>query len=327
MKVYEIREPKGTDSLVLTDRDTPNPRYGEVLVKLRAASLNFRDLAVARGEYGKSVAYPIVPLSDGAGEIIELGAGVTRWKIGDRVAGIFMQGWVSGVVDAEKAKTALGGGINGVLAEYKTFHYDGLVPIPEHLSFEEAAALPCAGVTAWHALKGLQPGETVLAQGTGGVSIFTLQFAKMAGARVIVTSSSGEKLERAKSMGADVLINYKKTPDWDKPAHGVDRIVEVGGAGTLGKSLKAVRMGGTIALVGVLAGPAEVDTRPALMKSIRLQGIYVGSREMFEEMNRAITLFQMKPVIDKVFPFADSPAAYKHLESGAHFGKVVIGFD
>ncbi len=241
MKVYEIREPKGTEAVVLGERPEPKAGYGEVLVKLRAASLNYRDLAVAKGDYGKSVVYPIVPLSDGAGEVVGLGPGATRWKIGDRVAGIFMQGWMSGSPDAEKVKTALGGGEDGVLSEFRAFSQDGLVRIPEHLSYEEGATLPCAAVTAWNALKGLQPGETVLIQGTGGVSIFALQFAKMAGARVIATSSSDEKLERVRAMGGDVLVNYKTTPDWEKPAHGVDRVVEVGGAATLGKSIKAVR--------------------------------------------------------------------------------------
>ena len=326
MKVYEIRDPKDINALVAADRSVPSPGYGEVLVRLRAASLNYRDLAVVRGAYGKTVPYPIVPLSDGAGEVVELGTGASRWSLGDRVAGIFMQSWLAGPVTPDDVKTALGGAIDGVLSEYRVFPEHGLVQIPPHLSFEEAAALPCAAVTAWHALKGLQPGESVLVQGSGGVSVFALQFAKMAGARVIATSSSDQKLERLRALGADVLINYKATPDWDKLAHGVDRIVEVGGSGTLGKSIKAVRMGGLIASIGVLTGPGDIDPRPLLMKSIHLQGIYVGSRLMFEEMNRAITQFAMKPVLDHVFPFSEAPAAYGHLESGAHFGKVVIGF-
>ena len=324
MKVYEIHEPKGVEAVVAAERPEPKPGHGEVLVRMRAASLNYRDLAVARGAYGKGVEYPIVPLSDGAGEVVELGPGVTRLALGDRVAGIFMQGWVSGRVDAEKAKTAMGGAIDGVLSQLRAFPQEGLVRIPDHLSFEEGATLPCAGVTAWHALQGLEPGQTVLVQGTGGVSMFALQFAKMAGARVIATSSSDEKLERARQLGADVLVNYKAVPEWEKPAQGVDRIVEVGGAGTLGKSLKAVRMGGVIALVGVLTGKGEIDPQPALMKSVRMQGIYVGSREMFEDMNRAIVQGGMRPVVGRVFPFAEALEAYKYLESGAHFGKIVI---
>jgi len=324
MRVYEIREPKGVESLTGTERNMPSPGHGEVLVKMRAASLNYRDLAVARGAYGRGVPYPLIPLSDGAGEVVELGPGTSRWSTGHRVAGIFMQGWVSGRIDTEKASTAMGGAIDGVLAEYRVFPEQGLVRIPDHLSFEEGAALPCAGVTAWHALDGIQAGETVLVQGTGGVSIFALQFAKMAGARVIATSSSDEKLERVRSLGADVVVNYKTTPDWEKPANGVDRIIEVGGAGTLGKSLRAVRMGGTVVLIGILTGKGEVDPQPVLMKSIRLQGIYVGSREMFEDMNRAIAQSGMKPVIDRVFAFEEAGAAYRHLESGAHFGKVIV---
>ncbi len=325
MKVYEIREPKGVAGLVQSERPQPEPAHGEVLVRMRATSLNYRDLAVARGAYGRGVRYPLIPLSDGAGEVVALGPGATRWHVGERVAAIFMQGWISGRVDQEKANTALGGALEGVLAEYRVFREEGLVAIPHHLSYEEGATLPCAGVTAWRALDGLRPGETVLVQGTGGVSLFALQFAKMAGARVIATSSSDAKLERARALGADVLVNYKTTPDWEKPASGVDRIVEVGGAGTLAKSLKAVRMGGTVVLIGVLTGKGEVDPQPVLMKSICLQGIYVGSREMFEDMNRAVTQAAMKPVIDRVFPFDEAPAAYRLLESGGHFGKIVIG--
>jgi len=326
MKVYEIREPRGIESVVRAERDEPKPGYGQVLVRMRAASLNYRDLAVARGNYGRGVPSPVIPLSDGAGEVVALGDGVTRWKTGDRVAGIFMQGWLAGRVDEAKAKTALGGAIDGVLAEYRALSEEGLVRVPEHLSFEEGAVLPCAGVAAWHGLIGLQPGESVLVQGTGGVSIFALQFAKLAGARVVATSSSDEKLERVRKMGADLLINYRTTPDWEKPAQGVDRVIEVGGAGTLGKSLRAVRTGGTVALIGILTGKGEVDPQPVLMKSIRLQGIYVGSREMFEDMNRAISQAKLKPVVDRVFPFGEAQTAYRHLESGAHFGKVVIGF-
>jgi len=324
MKVYEIREPKGIESLVMAEQEDPRPGYGEVLVRMKAASLNYRDLMVARGAYGRGVPYPLVPLSDGAGEIVETGPGVSRWSTGDRVAGIFMQGWISGRLDVVKSQTALGGSIPGVLTHFRCFNEEGLVQIPDHLSFEEAAALPCAAVTAWHALQGLQSGESVLIQGTGGVSIFALQFAKMAGARVIATSGSDRKLERAGAMGADVLVNYNTTPDWEKPAKDVDYVVEVGGAGTLGKSFKAVRPAGTVALIGVLTGRGEVDPQPVLMKSIRVQGIYVGSREMFEDMNRAIIQSRMKPVIDRVFSFTEAPEAYNYLESGAHFGKVVI---
>jgi NADPH:quinone reductase-like Zn-dependent oxidoreductase len=244
-----------------------------------------------------------------------------------------MQKWISGPVDDEKAGSAMGGAINGMLAERVCLNAEGLTRFPEHLSFEEAATLPCAAVTAWNALfrsGGLRPGESVLVQGTGGVSIFALQFAKMAGARVIATSSSDAKLERLKLMGADHLINYKATPEWDKAVReltggvGADHIVEVGGAGTLPHSIRAIRRGGHIALIGVLTGGGEIDPRPILMKAIRLQGIYVGSREMFEEMDRAIVQSGLRPVIDRVFGFEEIAAAMKHMESGAHFGKVCV---
>ena len=335
MKVYEIREAKGIDSVCPAERPDPQPGFSQVLIKVKAASLNYRDLAVARGGYGRGVPSPVIPLSDGAGEIVAVGPGVTRVAIGDRVAGIFMQTWLAGPTGEEYGKSALGGAIDGMLAEYIVLNQDGVVKIPDHLSYEEAATLPCAAVTAWHALvyEGkLAAGQTVLTQGTGGVSIFALQFSKLHGARVISTSSSDAKLERVREMGVSDLINYKTNPDWEKPARastgiGVDHIVEVGGAGTLEKSMKAVRSGGTISLIGVLTGATgEVNPRPILMRNIRVQGIYVGSREMFEAMNRAISLHKLRPVIDRVFPFADAVEAYRHMESGAHFGKIVIGF-
>jgi NADPH:quinone reductase-like Zn-dependent oxidoreductase len=335
MKVYEIREAKGIDSVRAAERPDPQPGYGQVLIKVKAASLNYRDLAVARGGYGRGVPSPVIPLSDGSGEIVGVGPGVTRVATGDRVAGIFMQTWLAGPTSEEYGKSAMGGAIDGMLAEYVVLNQDGVVKIPSHLSYEEGATLPCAAVTAWHALVSeghVAAGETVLTQGTGGVSIFALQLSKLLGARVISTSSSDAKLERVRGLGADELINYKTTPDWEKPARaltgiGVDHVVEVGGAGTLEKSMKAVRTGGTISLIGVLTGATgEINPRPILMRNIRVQGIYVGSREMFEAMNRAISLHKLHPVVDRVFPFADAVEAYRHMESGAHFGKIVIGF-
>jgi NADPH:quinone reductase-like Zn-dependent oxidoreductase len=335
MKVYEIREAKGIDCVRPAERPDPEPGYGQVLVQVKAASLNYRDLAVARGGYGRSVPSPVIPLSDGAGEVVAVGPGVTRVATGDRVAGIFMQTWLAGPPQEEYAKSAMGGAIDGMLAEQVVLNQDGVVRIPAHLSYEEAATLPCAAVTAWHALVSsgkLAAGETVLTQGTGGVSIFALQFAKLLGARIISTSSSDAKLERVREMGASDGINYKTTPDWEKPVReltgtGVDHVVEVGGAGTLAKSIKAVRYGGTISLIGVLTGATgEINPSPLLMRNIRLQGIYVGSREMFEAMNRAISLHKLHPVIDRVFPFADAVEAYRHMESGTHFGKIVIAF-
>lgn len=334
MKAMRIHQLGGVDGLRVDEESTPTPGPGQVLVRIRAASLNYRDLLVLKGLYSKNLPLPMVPLSDGAGEVASVGAGVTRFKVGDRVAAAFMQTWVAGKPTELAAKSALGGAIDGVLAEYVLFHEEGLVHIPNHLTFEEAATLPCAGVTAWHALFGESPlnaGESVLVLGTGGVSLFALQFARLAGARVIATSSSDEKLQRALALGASDGINYKTTPDWDKRVReltggeGVDCVVEVGGAGTLGKSLRSVRMGGQVSVIGVLSGGSgEVALFPILMKNIRVQGIYVGSRAMFEAMNRAVTLHQLRPVLDRVFSFDETADAFRHMESGAHFGKIVI---
>jgi NADPH:quinone reductase-like Zn-dependent oxidoreductase len=333
MKVFEIKQASGIDSLDLVERPNPKPGYGQVLVRIKAVSLNYRDLLVVKGAYSRNLPSGLIPCSDGAGEVVEVGDGVTRVKPGDRVAGIFFQTWISGGLDESKAKSALGGAIDGVLAEYVLFHQDGLVHIPEHLSYEEGATLPCAAVTAWNGLitsGGLKAGDTVLVMGTGGVSIFALQFARISGARVIATSSSDEKLGRVKQMGASDGINYKSVPDWEKRVWeltskvGVDHVVEVGGAGTLAKSLRAVRIGGHISLIGVLSGAGEANPLPAVMKNVRIQGIYVGSRDMFEAMNSAISLHQLHPVIDRVFPFEGAKEAFSYMESGAHFGKVVI---
>lgn len=335
MKAYEIRNDNpGLDALTLVERPQPQPKTGQISVKMKATSLNYRDLLVAKGAYGSKSFKPIVPLSDGAGEVVAVGEGVTRVKVGDRVAGIFMQTFISGELTPEKANSALGGAIDGVLAEYVVFDEQGVVKIPTHLSYEEAATLPCAAVTAWNAMVAegqLKAGDTVLLQGTGGVSLFGLQFAKMMGARVILTSSSDEKLDRAMQLGADVGINYKTTPDWDEKVEkltngrGVDLVVEVGGSGTLSKSLRAVRYGGKVATIGVLTGIAgNVSTGSILFKHIRVQGIYVGSRDLFEDMNRSISLHQLKPIVDRVFPFHEARAALAYLESGTHFGKVAI---
>ncbi len=333
MKTYEINSTTGIEALTLVERPDPTPGCGQVLIRVRATSLNYRDLLVVQGAYG-SQKLPLIPMSDGAGEVVALGGGVTRFKVGDRVAGIFFQDWIEGILTAAKMESALGGAIDGLLTEYAVLHEDGLVLLPEHLSYEAGATLPCAAVTAWQALvtKGnITAGETVLILGTGGVSIFALQFARIHGARTIVTSSSDAKLEQARSLGATDTINYKTNPDWEKAVYkltdrqGVDHVVEVGGAGTLAKSLRAVRVGGKVSLIGILSGAeGEVNPLPVIMKGLNLQGIYVGSREMFEAMNRAIALHQLQPVIDRVFPFTEAPAAYRHLQSAAHFGKIVI---
>jgi len=335
MKLYEFRETKGIDSMMPVERDVPKPGPGEVLIRVHAVSLNYRDLLIAQGKYLRGLKLPLIPLSDGAGEVAEIGSGVTRVKTGDRVAGIFMQNWLSGEVSPYVPRTALGGTVDGMLSEYVVLHQDGIVQIPSHLSYEEAATLPCAAVTAWNALttSTLKPGITVLVQGTGGVSIFGLQLAKLSGARVLVTSSSEEKLQKAATLGTAAvdLINYRTVPDWDQKVLertngiGVDHVIEVGGPGTLGRSMTAVRVGGRISVIGLLTGAdGTVNPMPILGKQIQVQGIFVGSRDMFEAMNRAITLHQLHPVIDKVFGFDEAHLALKYLESGAHFGKVVI---
>jgi NADPH:quinone reductase-like Zn-dependent oxidoreductase len=332
MKAYELQTAFGIENLKIAERPPPRPGPGQVLLKMRAWSLNYRDLMLVKGAYNPRLKLPVVPLSDGVGEVVEVGADVVRVTIGDRVAGAFMPGWTGGMLTDAKAKTALGGGGTGMLAEYVVLPEAGVVLVPAHLSDEEAATLPCAAVTAWHALVAsgaVTAGLTVLTQGTGGVSLFALQFARLLGARVIATSSSDDKLKRVLAMGASDGINYKTTLEWGKKVSelsggGVDHVVEVGGAGTLGESLKAVRTGATISLIGVLSGAGTFSPIPILMKNVRVQGIFVGSREMFEAMNRAIALHKLRPVVDRAFPFAEAPAAWRHVESGAHFGKVVV---
>ncbi len=333
MRIYRFPQANGIDTLELRDEPTPRPGPGQVLVRMRAASLNYRDLGVAAGRSVRGrLPKDLVPLSDGAGEVAEIGPGVTRVRAGDRVAGIFMQSWIGGDIEPYHVASSLGGSIDGVLAEYVLFDQDGLVPVPEHLSFEQAATLPCAAVTAWNALyagRPLKAGETVLVLGTGGVSIFALQFAHAAGARVIATSSSDDKLARAKALGASDGVNYRQHPAWEKPVldltggRGVDHVVEVGGAGTLPRSVEAARIGGQVHLIGVLTG-GEINPTPMLRRNLLLRGIYVGSRQMFEAMNRMIALHRIAPVIDRVFPFAEAKDAYRHLQSQKHLGKVVI---
>jgi NADPH:quinone reductase-like Zn-dependent oxidoreductase len=333
MKTIVLQPAFGIENLQVIDRPEPTPGPGQVLLKMKAWSLNYRDLLVAKGLYNPKLKLPFVPLSDGVGEVIGIGDGVTRVKVGDRVAGCFMQRWINGEVTDAAAKSALGGAIEGIAAEQVILHEDGVVKFPAHLTDEEAATLPCAAVTAWNALvtQGkLKAGDTVLIQGTGGVSIFALQFANLLGARVIATSSSNAKLERVKQMGASDGINYKETPAWEEKVKeltggvGVDHIVEVGGAGTFNQSMKAVRIGGRVSLIGVLAGKGEVNLMPVLMKGACVQGIFVGSRAMFEAMNREIAVEQLRPVVDQVFGFGEIQTALKHMEAGAHFGKICL---
>jgi NADPH:quinone reductase-like Zn-dependent oxidoreductase len=336
MKAYEVRQFGNIENLAQSERDEPQAAANEVVVRFRAASLNFRDLMFVKGTYNPKAKLPAVPLSDGAGEVVAIGERVTKWRVGDRVCPIFAQGWIDGPPSMQKNRNALGAGdLDGVLREYGAFNEEGLVKIPDHLSFEEAATLPCAAVTAWHALVNsgnLKAGETVLPLGTGGVSVFALQFAKLHGARVIITSSSDEKLDRARQLGADETINYRTTPEWDKEVLrltnrlGVDHVIEVGGTGTLSRSLNAVRVGGQVDLIGVLTSGGDFNPISVLMKGVRLQGIFVGSRRMFEEMNRAIEANHMKPVIDQTFTFEEAREALRYMESGSHFGKLVITY-
>ncbi|HEX3374966.1 MAG TPA: NAD(P)-dependent alcohol dehydrogenase [Edaphobacter sp.] len=313
---------------------------GKVLIKVHAVSLNYRDLMMVKGFYNPKMGLPRIPCSDGAGEVTTVGEGVDRVRVGDRVCGIFMQRWLDGSLTAEKSKAALGGDVDGMLAEYALLDQDGVVRFPDHLSYEEAATLPCAGVTAWNALhhagepgRPARPGENVVIQGTGGVSIFALQFAKLLGAKVIGTSSSEEKLSRAVALGLDAGCNYKERPEWSgwvsemTGGQGADRIIEVGGAGTFGQSLRAARVGGMIAQIGILSGAATSEPlalTPILHKQLHVQGIYVGSRAMFEEMSAAIAKAAMHPVIDRVFGFDQVREAFLHMQSASHFGKIVI---
>jgi len=322
----------GIDSLEFVERPTPASGPGEVLVGVRAVSLNYRDLMMVKGLYNPNLKLPRIPFSDGAGEVLAVGKGVTAFQPGDRVAGIFMQNWLDGPLTRAKTKGALGGDIDGMLASHVVLKESGLVALPEHLSYQEAATLPCAAVTAWNALAagGLKPGSTVLILGTGGVSLFALQFARLRGARVIGISSSDEKLRRANELGLDAGCNYREEPEWDRWAleqtgsEGVDLVVEVGGAGTLERSIKSVRMGGTVALVGVLTGTAEAIPIPSILhKMVRMQGIYVGSRLDFAEMNRAVSLALLRPVGEE-FHWSQAREVLRRMEEGGHFGKLVL---
>ncbi|HYB57874.1 MAG TPA: NAD(P)-dependent alcohol dehydrogenase [Alphaproteobacteria bacterium] len=334
MQAYHLLEPYGFAALRPVELARPEPGPGEVLVRVRAVSLNYRDLLIVKGDYSRRLKLPLVPGSDGAGEVAAVGPGVSRFAPGDRVVAAFFQRWLKGPIGPEARASALGAGYRGMLAEYVVLDEAGLLPVPAHLSFAEAACLPCAGVTAWHALEADEPagpGATVLTQGTGGVSIFALQLAKLRGCRVIATSSRDERCRRLEALGADATINYRTTPEWDQrvlkltEGLGCDRIVEVGGAGTLERSLRALRPGGLVAVIGVLSGKgASFDPMPIIMKSARLYGISVGSKEMFEAMNRTIIAHSLHPVIDRTFPFAELQAALRHMEAGAHFGKICL---
>jgi NADPH:quinone reductase-like Zn-dependent oxidoreductase len=334
MRVYHYEKFAGIDSLTSARVSLPKPGPNQVLVRVHAVSVNYKDLFVAKGIPARVQAGPLIPLSDAAGEVTEVGSGVERVSTGDRVVGLVAPKWIGGSLTPEIAQSVLGTTVDGVLAEYIVLSEEAVLRFPPHLSYEEAATLPCAAATAWNALAGqgtVKAGDTVLVQGSGGVSLFALQFARLLGARVIATSSSDQKLERMRKLGASAGINYVSNPGWDEQVvHetdglGVDHVVEVGGPETLEKSLRAVRIGGTISLIGALAGlEALINPLPVLLKAVRLQGISVGSRDGFESMNRAIAQNGLRPVIDRVFPFEQAREAMHYLESGKHFGKIVI---
>jgi len=335
MQVYEIQEAFGLENLNVTERPDPVPGPGEVLVRVKAVSINYRDLLMVRGHYNPRQPLPIIPFSDGAGEVIGVGDGVTKFAPGDRVANCFFRDWEGGTPTPDVVSaSSMGSPLDGMLAEQVALPERALVKLPEHLSFEEGSTLPCAALTAWSCLfrhGNVGPGDTVLALGTGGVSIFTLQLARMAGAEVIITSSSDEKLTRAIAMGAGHGINYRDDEKWSKTVRkitggrGVDHVVEVGGVGTLDQSIRSVRMGGHISLVGILAGPqAPLNLTSVLMNDVRIQGVFVGPRECFEDLNRALSLHQIKPVVDKTFAFKEAREALEYVGAGSHFGKVAI---
>lgn len=338
MRALNVSEPWGLDNLKVVEQADPTPGPGEVLVRMKAVSLNYRDWLMINGIYGRGpgTGGPITPFSDGCGVVEAVGPGVTRVQPGDRIATLFFQNWVSGPPTLEKLSSALGFPIPGAGRELAVFSQEGVSKVPDFLTDEQVATLPCAALTAWRALfedARLLPGDSVVLQGTGGVSIFGLQFAHAAGYRTIITSSSDDKLARAKSLGADVGINYRETPEWSRGVRaatagvGADLVIEVGGGGTIDQSMKCVRIGGHIAIVGVVAGPGE-GFNPAMLigNSAKLQGLSVGSRDMFEAMCRAIETHQISPVVDEVFPFADARKAFEAMAAGRHFGKIVLGF-
>jgi NADPH:quinone reductase-like Zn-dependent oxidoreductase len=338
MRALQVTEPWGLDQLKVVEAPDPSPGPGEVLVRMRAVSLNYRDLLMVNGIYGRgtSTGGAVTPFSDGCGVVEAIGPGVTRFQVGDRVATMFFQGWIEGPPTLQKLSTALGWPIPGAGRELGVFSQEGLSRVPEFLTDEEVSTLPCAALTAWRALfedARTRPGDTVVLQGTGGVSIFGLQFAHAAGLQTIITSSSDEKLGRARELGADVCVNYRQEPEWAKPVRaatggvGADVILEVGGGGTIEQSMRAIRVGGHIAIIGVVAGAGNPFNPAALIgNSAKLQGLSVGSRGMFEAMCEAIGQHHIRPVVDKVFPWTDARKAFEAMAGGEHFGKIVLKF-
>jgi len=335
LKVYKLDKPGSVDGLAIHEVDKPSPGNGEILLRVRATSINNRDLLVVRDQYGFPIPPGLVPLSDAAGEVEAIGAGVRRFKVGDRVAPAMQIGWIGGRARPEYFGTDLGGSLDGVLSQYVVVPAESAVHLPPHLSFEEAATLNCAGVTAWAALNEpypIGPGETVLVQGSGGVALFGLQLAKAMGARVIALTSSEAKAQRLRALGADEVINYRSVPDWDQVARsltgnqGVDRVIETGGPATIAKSLSSLRIGGQISLIGFSGGMqgASLDPVSLIGRAIRIETIAVGSRMHFEDMNRLIAAARIRPVVDRVFPFDEAAKALVYLESRRHIGKIVI---
>jgi NADPH:quinone reductase-like Zn-dependent oxidoreductase len=337
MQAFQVQTDEGIAAIKKVDVHMPEIADDEILVQMKACSLNYRDLLIPIGGYPRNETRPVIPLSDGAGEVVEVGKSVTTYKPGDRVVGNFFQHWVKGSVNEEGLCSALGGGIDGTLAEYFKLKEHGTVLIPKDLSYQEAATLPCAALTAWHALVTLgniKSGDTILLLGTGGVSIFGLQISKAFGANVIITSSSNEKLERAKQLGADHFINYKDNPDWEQSVleitkgKGVDNVLEVGGAGTFEKSIASAKVYGIVSMIGILSGfDGPAFNLSVALNLLKIHGIYVGSVEMFEKMNSFITQHKIQPIVDKTFKFDDALDAYQYLADAKHFGKVVISND
>ncbi|WP_437640306.1 zinc-dependent alcohol dehydrogenase family protein [Sorangium sp. So ce854] len=340
MKAVIIRKnASDIDAWTLAERPAPTPGPGEVLVRIRAASINYRDLMIARGLFGGDRKNDLIPLADAAGEVVALGAGVRRWKAGDRVLSTYFPTWASGPFREEYRATAPGAGRNdGVLAELVVFAEDALVRAPAHLGFDEAATLPCAAVTAWTALfeswPRPAPGATVLVQGTGGVSLFAAQLARAAGLRVIATSSSAAKIERLHALGVADTIDYRQHPEWHEEVlrltrgEGVDRVIEVGGAGTLPRSLQAVKPGGVVSLIGLLTGIGDpIDPMPILLRPVRVEGVMVGSRQSFIDLLSTLEAHAIRPVLDEVFPLERASDALARLAAGKHFGKIVIRLD
>lgn len=337
MRAYHVQPGKHFDGIVPIERTVPAPGPGEVHVRIRAVALNYRDLMMIRGDYVGGDAEPVIPASDGAGDVIAVGAGVTQFKPGDRVATTFFRDWIEGRQTPKKSELSFGGLIDGALAQEIVVSENSLFAVPDHLDYNEAATLTCAGATAWNALfvEGrVRAGDSVLMLGTGGVSIWALQLAKAAGLHAVITSSSDAKLERARGLGADATINYRTTPQWGEEVlrvtrgEGVEVVVEVGGTDTIKQSLQATRMGGTVAIIGGVSGwDLDIDPFQLIRGAKRVSGIYVGSRAMLDDLSRFVSLHKIKPVVDRVFPFNEARQAYEYLASGGHFGKVVIAVD